>query len=65
MKNAKQKWKSGIHYRRQSRPRFGDRPRARQGLAIVVVLGSRDAKKGEAAAAKLRDEGITAGKSGL
>jgi len=27
---------------------------------IVVVLGSRDAKKGEAAAAKLRDEGITA-----
>jgi len=28
----------------------------RQG--IVVVLGSRDSKKGEAAAAKLRDEGI-------
>ena len=27
---------------------------------IVVVLGSRDPKKGEAAAAKLRDEGITA-----
>src|SRR5215467_14571012 len=27
---------------------------------IVVVLGSRDQKKGEAAAAKLRDEGITA-----
>jgi NAD(P)-dependent dehydrogenase (short-subunit alcohol dehydrogenase family) len=27
---------------------------------IVVVLGSRDSKKGEAAAAKLRDEGITA-----
>ena len=30
----------------------------RQG--IVVVLGSRDSKKGEAAAAKLRDEGINA-----
>jgi NAD(P)-dependent dehydrogenase (short-subunit alcohol dehydrogenase family) len=29
-------------------------------LGIVVVLGSRDSKKGEAAAAKLRDEGITA-----
>ena len=29
-------------------------------LGIVVVLGSRDAKKGEVAAAKLRDEGITA-----
>src|SRR5258708_6227779 len=28
-------------------------------LGIVVVLGSRDSKKGEAAAAKLRDEGIT------
>ena len=27
---------------------------------IVVVLGSRDSKKGEAAAAKLGDEGITA-----
>src|SRR5262245_12564384 len=27
---------------------------------VVVVLGSRDAKKGEAAAAKLRDEGISA-----
>ena len=27
---------------------------------IIVVLGSRDPKKGEAAAAKLRDEGITA-----
>src|SRR5207247_2356194 len=27
---------------------------------ITVVLGSRDPKKGEAAAAKLRDEGITA-----
>jgi NAD(P)-dependent dehydrogenase (short-subunit alcohol dehydrogenase family) len=27
---------------------------------IVVVLGSRDSKKGEAAAAKLRDEGISA-----
>jgi len=27
---------------------------------ITVVLGSRDSKKGEAAAAKLRDEGITA-----
>ena len=27
---------------------------------IVVILGSRDQKKGEAAAAKLRDEGITA-----
>src|SRR5436190_22985527 len=27
---------------------------------IVVVLGSRDSQKGEAAAAKLRDEGITA-----
>ena len=27
---------------------------------IVVVLGSRDLKKGAAAAAKLRDEGITA-----
>jgi len=27
---------------------------------IVVVLGSRDSKKGNAAAAKLRDEGITA-----
>src|SRR5438445_13010964 len=27
---------------------------------IVVVLGSRDPKKGEAAAGKLRDEGITA-----
>ena len=27
---------------------------------IVVVIGSRDPKKGEAAAAKLRDEGITA-----
>jgi NAD(P)-dependent dehydrogenase (short-subunit alcohol dehydrogenase family) len=27
---------------------------------VIVVLGSRDAKKGEAAAAKLRDEGITA-----
>ena len=27
---------------------------------IIVVLGSRDSKKGEAAAAKLRDEGITA-----
>jgi NAD(P)-dependent dehydrogenase (short-subunit alcohol dehydrogenase family) len=27
---------------------------------IVVVLGSRDSKKGKAAAAKLRDEGITA-----
>ena len=27
---------------------------------IVVVLGSRDSKKGEAAAAKLRNEGITA-----
>ena len=27
---------------------------------IVVVLGSRDSKKGEGAAAKLRDEGITA-----
>ena len=27
---------------------------------IVVVLGSRDSKKGEAAAAELRDEGITA-----
>jgi len=27
---------------------------------IVVVVGSRDSKKGEAAAAKLRDEGITA-----
>jgi NAD(P)-dependent dehydrogenase (short-subunit alcohol dehydrogenase family) len=27
---------------------------------IVVVIGSRDSKKGEAAAAKLRDEGITA-----
>jgi NAD(P)-dependent dehydrogenase (short-subunit alcohol dehydrogenase family) len=27
---------------------------------IVVVLGSRDSKKGEVAAAKLRDEGITA-----
>ena len=26
---------------------------------IVVVLGSRDSKKGEAAAAKLRNEGIT------
>src|SRR6266436_7464559 len=26
---------------------------------ITVVLGSRDPKKGEAAAAKLRDEGIT------
>jgi len=29
-------------------------------LGIVVVLGSRDSEKGEAAAAKLRDEGITA-----
>ena len=29
-------------------------------LGIVVVLGSRESKKGEAAAAKLRDEGITA-----
>jgi len=29
-------------------------------LRIAVVLGSRDAKKGEAAAAKLRDEGINA-----
>jgi NAD(P)-dependent dehydrogenase (short-subunit alcohol dehydrogenase family) len=29
-------------------------------LGIVVVLGSRDSKKGEAAAAELRDEGITA-----
>src|ERR1043166_9080672 len=29
-------------------------------LGIVIVLGSRDSKKGEAAAAKLRDEGITA-----
>jgi NAD(P)-dependent dehydrogenase (short-subunit alcohol dehydrogenase family) len=29
-------------------------------LGIIVVLGSRDAKKGEAAAAKLRDEDITA-----
>src|SRR5436189_4233716 len=27
---------------------------------IVVILGSRDTKKGEAAAATLRDEGITA-----
>jgi NAD(P)-dependent dehydrogenase (short-subunit alcohol dehydrogenase family) len=27
---------------------------------IVVVVGSRDSKKGKAAAAKLRDEGITA-----
>src|SRR5437867_8137927 len=27
---------------------------------IVVILGSRDSKKGEAAAAKLRDEGINA-----
>src|SRR5262245_49368513 len=27
---------------------------------VVVVLGSRDAKKGQAAAAKLRDEGINA-----
>ena len=29
-------------------------------LGIIVVLASRDAKKGEAAAAKLRDEDITA-----
>jgi NAD(P)-dependent dehydrogenase (short-subunit alcohol dehydrogenase family) len=29
-------------------------------FGIVVVLGSRDSKKGEAAAAKLQDEGITA-----
>src|SRR6266403_6267147 len=29
-------------------------------LGIVVVLGSRDSKKGEAAAGKIRDEGITA-----
>src|SRR5437016_12056974 len=29
-------------------------------LGIIVVLGSRDAKKGEAAAAKLRNEGIAA-----
>jgi NAD(P)-dependent dehydrogenase (short-subunit alcohol dehydrogenase family) len=29
-------------------------------LGIVVVLGSRESEKGEAAAAKLRDEGITA-----
>ena len=29
-------------------------------LGIVVVLGSRDSEKGEAAAAKLRDEGIAA-----
>jgi NAD(P)-dependent dehydrogenase (short-subunit alcohol dehydrogenase family) len=29
-------------------------------LGIVVVLGSRDSKKGEAAAAKIRDQGITA-----
>ena len=29
-------------------------------LGIVVVLGSRDSKKGEAAAAKIRGEGITA-----
>ena len=28
--------------------------------AIVVVLGSRDSKKGQTAAAKLRDEGIDA-----
>ncbi len=27
---------------------------------VRVILGSRDSKKGEAAAAKLRDEGITA-----
>ncbi len=27
---------------------------------VAVILGARDAKKGEAAAAKLRDEGITA-----
>jgi len=30
---------------------------------VRVVLGSRDAKKGDAAAAKLRDEGITSPKS--
>jgi NAD(P)-dependent dehydrogenase (short-subunit alcohol dehydrogenase family) len=34
------------------------RERGKQG--IVVVLGSRDPKKGDSAAAKLRDEGITA-----
>src|SRR5215831_9387751 len=32
---------------------------------IVVVLGSRDPKKGEAAAAKLRDEGINAESLGV
>src|SRR6476619_2238011 len=32
---------------------------------IVVVLGSRDSKKGEAAAAKLRDEGINAASLGF
>ena len=32
---------------------------------IVVVLGSRDSKKGDAAAAKLRDEGHHRGKPGL
>jgi NAD(P)-dependent dehydrogenase (short-subunit alcohol dehydrogenase family) len=32
---------------------------------IIVVLGSRDSKKGEAAAAKLRDEGITAESMGF
>ena len=30
---------------------------------IVVVLGSRDSKKGDAAAAKLREEGLTAVKA--
>jgi NAD(P)-dependent dehydrogenase (short-subunit alcohol dehydrogenase family) len=34
-------------------------------LGIVVVLGSREPEKGEAAAAKLRDEGITAESLGL
>src|SRR3954471_18619007 len=32
---------------------------------ITVVLGSRDPKKGEVAAAKLRDQGITAESLGL
>jgi NAD(P)-dependent dehydrogenase (short-subunit alcohol dehydrogenase family) len=55
----KTKWKSRIHYRRESRPRFGDCARPRQARYRCSSRVTR-CEKGEAAAAKLRDEGITA-----
>src|SRR5436853_2725305 len=59
MKNAKLKWK--VAFVTGANRGLGlETARELGKTGVRVVLGSRDSKKGEAAAAKLRNEGITA-----